>query len=87
MWYPRQKKPSTEWEAKVDELFNKAAVELDPKKRDQYYKEAFRIIGLQQPMIFLVAPESLLAINKKLKNVFPTVWGWYKRNRIFIEEK
>ncbi len=86
MWYPRQKKPATEWEAKIDELFNKAATELDPKKRDKYYKEAFRIIGIQQPMIFLVAPESLLAVNKKLKNVFPTVWGWYARNRVFIEE-
>ncbi len=86
MWYPKQKKPATDWERKVDELFNKAATELNPEKRDMYYKEAFRIIGEQQPMIFLVAPETLLAINNRLKNVFPTVWGWYKEEMVYIEE-
>ena len=86
MWYPKQKKPATEWEAKIDELFNKASTELDPEKRDMYYKEAFKIIGEQQPMVFLVAPETLLAINNRLKNVFPTVWGWYKEEMVYIEK-
>ncbi len=86
MWYPRQKKPATDWEAKIDELFKKASTELDPDKRDMYYKEAFKIIGEQQPMIFLVAPETLLAINNRLKNVFPTVWGWYKEKMVYIEK-
>ncbi len=86
MWYPRQKKPATDWEEKIDELFNKASTELNPEKRDMYYKEAFRIIGKKQPMIFLVAPETLLAVNNRLKNVFPTVWGWYKEEMVYIEE-
>lgn len=86
MWYPNQKKPSTKWEAKIDELFKKAAVELNPEKRDQLYKEAFKIIGEQQPMIFIAAPEELLAVKNHLKNVFPTVWGWYKDNWVFIEQ-
>ncbi len=85
MWYPKQKKPATEWEREIDELFKKAAVELDPKKRDELYKKAFYIIGVQQPMIFIVAPEELLAVKNKLKNVFPTVWGWYKENFVFVE--
>ena len=86
MWYPKQKKPSTKWEAEVDKLFQKAAVELDFKKRDMLYKKAFKIIGEQQPMIFIVAPEELLAVRNKLKNVFPTVWGWYKDEMVFIEQ-
>ena len=85
MWNPKQKKPATEWEREIDELFKKAAVELDPKKRDQLYKKAFYIIGVEQPMIFIVAPEELLAVKNKLKNVFPTVWGWYKENFVFVE--
>ncbi|NPA58101.1 MAG: ABC transporter substrate-binding protein, partial [Aquificae bacterium] len=59
MWHPNQKKPATRWEAEVDRLFKMAAVELDPKKRDELYKKAFRIIGEQQPMIFIAAPEEL----------------------------
>ncbi len=85
MWYPNQKEPATDWEAKIDMLFKKAAVELDPKKRDELYKEAFKIIGQQQPMIFIVAPEELLAVRNHLKNVFPTVWGWYKDEWVFTE--
>ena len=86
MWYPNQKKPATEWEAKIDELFQKAAVELNPKKRDELYKKAFKILGEQQPMIFIAAPEELLAVKNKLKNVFPTVWGWYRENYVYIKE-
>ncbi len=85
MWNPNQKKPATEWEAKIDKLFQKAAVELDPKKRDKLYKEAFKILGEEQPMVFIVAPEELIAVRNKLKNVFPTVWGWYKENYVFVE--
>jgi peptide/nickel transport system substrate-binding protein len=85
MWNPNQKKPATEWEAKIDELFQEAATELNPKKRDKLYKEAFKILGEEQPMVFIVAPEELIAVKNKLKNVFPTVWGWYKENYVFVE--
>ncbi|WP_457623779.1 ABC transporter substrate-binding protein [Persephonella sp.] len=85
MWNPNQKEPATDWEAEIDRLFQKAAVELDQKKRDELYKKAFKIIGEQQPMIFIAAPEELLAVKNKLKNVFPTVWGWYKSEYIFLE--
>jgi len=54
MWNPNQKKPATKWEAKIDKLFQAAATELNPKKRDKLYKEAFKILGEQQPMIFIV---------------------------------
>ena len=86
MWNPKQKRPATKWEAMVDQLFKKAAVELDVKKRDMLYKQAFKIIGEYQPMIFIVAPEELVAIRNKLKNVFPTVWGWYKREMVYIKQ-
>ena len=49
------------------------------------YKKAFRIIGEEQPMIFIAAPEELLAVKNKLKNVFPTVWGWYKDEYVYIK--
>jgi len=85
MWYPNQKEPATDWEAEVDRLFMKASVELDPKKRDMLYKKAFKIIGEYQPMIFICAPEELIAVKSRLKNVFPTVWGWYKSEMVYIK--
>jgi peptide/nickel transport system substrate-binding protein len=86
MWNPKQQKPATDWEAEVDRLFNLAAVELDQNKRDDLYKQAFKIIGEQQPMIFIVAPQEMIAVRNKLKNVFPTVWGWYKDEYVYIKE-
>lgn len=86
MWNPKQQKPATDWEAEVDRLFNLAAVELDQNKRDELYKQAFKIIGEQQPMIFIVAPQEIIAVRNKLKNVFPTVWGWYKDEYVYIKE-
>ena len=86
MWYPRQEKPATEWEAEVDRLMDRGAVELDPRKRVEIYRKAFRIITEKQPMIFIATPESLMAIYDKFENLFPTVWGWYEENRLFLKD-
>ena len=84
MWNPRQEKPATEWEAEVDRLIDLGATELNYEKRVEIYKRAFRIITEQQPMIFIAAPKSMVAVKNYLKNVFPTVWGWYEPLRVFI---
>ncbi len=86
MWNPRQKKPQTDWEKKVDELIDKGAVELDFEKRVKIYREAFRIITEEQPMIFIATPKSMLAAYDRFGNLFPTVWGWYEENRLFIKD-
>lgn len=85
MWNPRQKSPQTQWERRVDELFDRGAVETDPQKRIQLYREAFRIIAEEQPMIFLVAPTSMLSTKNKFENLFPTVWGWYREEALFLK--
>ncbi len=86
MWNPRQKKPATKWEAEVDRLLDLGATELNYEKRVEIYKKAFRIITEQQPMIFIVAPKSMVAVKNYLKNVFPTVWGWYEHLKVFIKD-
>ncbi len=83
MWHPQQKEPATEWERKVDELFDRGATELDFKRRIRIYKEAFKIITEQQPMIFIATPKSITAVYDKFENFFPTVWGLYKEEYIF----
>ncbi len=86
MWNPRQKKPQTDWERKVDELIDRGAVELDFEKRVHIYREAFKIITEEQPMIFIATPKSMLAAYDRFGNLFPTVWGWYEENRLFIKD-
>ncbi len=86
MWYPKQKKPSTDWEREVDELIDRGATELNPERRIQIYRRAFRIITEEQPMIFIATPKSLLAVYDKFGNIFPTVWGWYEESRLFLKD-
>ena len=85
MWNPRQETPQTPWERQVDELFDEGARELNPGKRVEIYKKAFLIITQEQPMIFIATPKSMLAVYPKFGNFFPTVWGWYKSEMLFVK--
>ena len=84
MWNPNQKKPATEWEAEIDRLFEEGARELDFKKRVETYRKAYRIISYEQPLIYIAAPLVLEAARNRVKNFFPTVWGTYESERMFI---
>lgn len=86
IWNPRQKSPQTAWEKQVDDLFDKGAQELDFTKRVSIYKKAFLIIAQEQPMIFIAVPKSMLAVyTNRFGNFFPTVWGWYRSETLFIK--
>jgi len=87
LWNPSQKEPATEWEREVDRLFEEAARTLDFKKRVELYKKAYYIIAYEQPLIYIAAPLVLEAARNRVKNYYPTVWGAYKPERIFIEER
>jgi len=86
MWHPLQKRPATKWEAQVDKLFAKASITLDEEKRKELYQKAFRIIYEEQPMLFIATPEELIASWNRIKNFYPTVWGFWKGLYMEIKE-
>jgi len=71
-WFPRQKAPSTDWEARVDYLMDAQMKTLDYAERKKYYDEVQDILAEQQPMIFLVIPMSYAAIRSDIGNVRAT---------------
>jgi len=85
MWNPRQEKPATEWEQKLDELFDRASSTISKEERIKLYREAYRIIAEEQPLIFLATPKSMLSVWDKFGNYFPTVWGQYKEEYMFFK--
>ncbi len=87
LWNPNQKRPATKWEAEVDKLFNEGAETLDFEKRIKIYKKAYSIIAYEQPLIYIAAPMVLEAARNRVRNFFPTIWGVYKPERMFIESK
>jgi len=74
-WYPRQEKPATEWEARIDEIFELGVQELDKDKRKELYDEWQMIVSEQLPMIYTVLPESIFAVRNKFGNLYPTPFG------------
>ena len=72
-WFPRQEKPSTEWEARMDELMISQLKTLDFTERKKMFDEVQRIFGEQLPMISLIAPQAYAAVNTRLANIRPSV--------------
>lgn len=73
MWYPRQKQPSTTWEARIDEIFAAGIKEMDRSGRKVLYDEWQMIVNEQQPFVYTVAPMALYGFKDRFDNVYPTV--------------
>ncbi len=88
LWYPREKRPSTPWEARIDEIFSLAIREMDRTKRKALYDEWQAIVNEQQPLVYTVVPRVLYGFKNKFDNVYPTVLaaGLHQETTWNIEE-
>lgn len=73
-WNPRQKSPATAWEAEVDKLMHAQAASGDEHKRKQYWDRVQQIAWEQEPFIYLVNKDALVAIASTVKNAQPSVF-------------
>ena len=70
LWHPLQDEPYTEWEARVDYLYNEGRFTIDKDKAKAIYDEYQQLLLDQAPMIYVVYPLSFLAVRDKWANVF-----------------
>ena len=77
-WFPRQKTPSTPWEARINALMDEQMQTLDYAKRKKDYDEVQDILAEQVPMIFTVTPISYSAIRSDIGNLRPTALCSYR---------
>jgi peptide/nickel transport system substrate-binding protein len=77
-WFPREKAPSTAWEARLDYLMDAQMQTLDNFERKKYYDEVQEILAEQVPMIFTVTPMYYSAIRSDIGNVRPTALSSYR---------
>lgn len=61
------------WEAEVDRLMERQTRELDRAERRRLYLEAQKILAREVPMVFLVAPNVLVAAHENLGNFAPSI--------------
>ena len=71
-WAMTQKKPITEWEAKMDQLMDAQAVERDAAKRKANFDEVQRIFAEQLPAIPLVVRHFVSGAKTNLGNYRPS---------------
>jgi peptide/nickel transport system substrate-binding protein len=72
-WFPRQTSPSTDWEARIDDLMNRQLKTLDSAERKKLFDEVQFILADQVPVIYTSSMNAFAASRKELRNVRPTV--------------
>ena len=77
-WFPRQKTPATDWEARIDFLMNAQLKTLDFAERKKFFDEVQQILTDQVPMIYTTTPISYAAVRSDLGNLRPTVLSSYR---------
>jgi peptide/nickel transport system substrate-binding protein len=76
-WFPHEKTPSTDWEARMDDLMDAQMKTLDFSERKKDYDEVQEILGEQVPMIYTVTPLVSAAIRSNIGNVRPAPLSGY----------
>lgn len=71
-WQPEQKTPATEWEARIDKLFDEQAAERDQTKRLAPFHEIQKIMREEMPVIPLVSRHVASAGHTRVGNFYPS---------------
>lgn len=88
LWNPLQKTPATDWEARIDWLYNEASCIVDDEKAKPYWDEYQSIILEQCPVIYLVRGRSFYSILNRwdLSNVYYDNVGGAETNHVFLRQ-
>ncbi len=65
LWYPLQKEPATAWEARIDYLYNEGCYTNEFDAAKKIWDEYQRILLDECPVIYLVRPQSFIAVRNK----------------------
>jgi peptide/nickel transport system substrate-binding protein len=72
-WNPSQKAPATPWEAEIDKLMREQATAPSDKQRKAKFDRVQQIVAEQQPFIYLVNKDVLLAMSPNVIGAAPVV--------------
>lgn len=70
-WFPFQKSPSTDWEARIDSLMDTQMRTLNFAERKKAFDEVQAILADELPMIYIISPFSYAAIRTNIGNLRP----------------
>lgn len=88
LWNPLQKTPATDWEKRVDYLYNEGCYTIDKKQAKEIWDEYQSIILDECPLLYLVSSRSVFAIRNKwdLQNFYYDNKIGAETNWVFLKE-
>ncbi len=75
LWYPFQEKPATDWEKRIDFLYNEGVYTQNQEEAKKIWDEFQSIILEECPLIYLIRPAIFFAINNRWN-----LTNWYYDN-------
>jgi peptide/nickel transport system substrate-binding protein len=88
-WRPKQSKPATTWEARIDDLLAEQARETNTERRRAAFKEIQLLLAEQSPVIPIVARHATVAVNQRVGNYSPSVilpYSLWNAEELYIRE-
>jgi peptide/nickel transport system substrate-binding protein len=88
MWYPSQSSPATDWEARIDYLYNEGSYTIDATKAQEIWDEYQSIIIEQCPVISLFRSRGFFALRNRwdFSNVYFDNLHGAEINYIFLKQ-
>jgi peptide/nickel transport system substrate-binding protein len=71
-WYPKEPRPATDWEARLDDLAAQQAHETNTERRRALFRDIQLIVAEQLPIIPIVTRHNAVAANIRLGNYRPS---------------
>jgi len=84
-WNPSQKTPATAWEAEIDKLMREQASAPTEKERKAKFDRVQQIASEQQPFIYLINKDVLVAVSPSVVGAAPVVlepWGFWNADTL-----
>ena len=72
-WNPGQAAPATPWEAEIDKLMREQAAAATEKERKAKFDRVQQIVAEQQPFIYLINKDVLVAVSSNVVGAAPVV--------------
>ncbi len=79
-WNPSQKTPVSEWEAEIDKLMREQATAPTEEERKAKFDRVQQIVAEQQPFIYLINKDVLVAVSPSVVGASPVVlnpWAFW----------
>jgi peptide/nickel transport system substrate-binding protein len=89
LWNPAQKSPATDWEARIDSLYNEGSYTIDREKAEKIWDEYQSILLEQCPMIYLLRNRAFVAVRNRwdFTNVYYDNLGGLQTDRAWLRQE